>query len=153
MRIRTLTLIAALTTTLPAVAMADALEDAIDARQGYYQMVKHNAGMLFAMAQGKMDYDAKKASAHADNLSALANLDTESMWPMGSDKTSMPGKTRALAVVWETFPAIMEKNQAFTDAAANLAANAGTIDGLRANIGALGASCKGCHDTYRAKDF
>lgn len=154
MGIRTLTLVAALTTTLPAIAMADAMEDAIDARQGYYQMVKHNAGMLFAMAQGKMDYDAKSASTHAGNLSALANLDTGSMWPEGSDKASMPGKTRALPVIWETFPAIMDKQGDFVKAADMLAANAGNgLDALRANIGPLGASCKGCHDTYRAKEF
>ena len=154
MRIRTLTLIAALSTALPAIAMADALEDAVEARQGYYQVVKHNAGMLFGMAKGDVAYDAATASAHAQNLSALSKLDTGSMWPQGSDKASLPGKTRALPVIWETFPAIMDKQADFVKASETLAANAGNgFDALRADVGALGASCKGCHDTYRAKDF
>ncbi len=155
MRIQPLALVAALTTVaLPAIAVADAADDAIKARQGYYQMVKHNAGMLFGMAKGDIAYDAEMANTHAGNLSALANLNTGSMWPQGSDKASKPGKTRALPVAWETFPAIMEKQDAFVKASGALAANAGGgLDALRANIGPLGASCKGCHDTYRAKEF
>ncbi len=154
MRIRTLTLIAAMATTLPAIAMADALDDAIEARQGYYQVVKHNAGLLFGMAKGAVDYDAATATAHAENLKTLAMMNTGSMWPAGSDKAAKPGKTRALPVIWETFPAILEKQTAFVTASTTLAENAGGgLDALRANIGALGASCKGCHDTYRAKDF
>ncbi len=154
MRVRSLMLLAALATSVPVLAMADAREDAIEARQGYYRMVKHNAGMLFGMVKGDIPYDAAGATTHAKNLSALANLDTGSMWPEGSDKASMPGKTRALPVAWETFPAIMEKQAAFVKAAETLAANAGNgPDALRADIGALGASCKGCHETYRARDF
>lgn len=155
MRISSLTVIAALATVaLPAIATADALDDAIKARQGYYQVVRHNAGMLFGMAKGEIAYDAATATAHADNLQTLAAMNNTSMWPVGSDKASRPGKTRALPVIWETFPAIGEKAQAFSAASTALAANAGGgLDALRANIGALGASCSGCHDTYRAKEF
>jgi len=155
MCIRSLTVIAALATVaLPALATADALDDAIKARQGYYQVVSHNAGMLFGMAKGEVAYDAAAATAHAKNLEALAVMNTASMWPAGSDNLSKAGKTRALPVIWETYPAILDKQKAFETASAALVANAGTgPDGLRANIGALGASCKGCHDTYRAKEF
>ena len=152
MRLTSLTLIAAL--ALPTLAVADSIEDAIDARQGYYQVVKHNAGMLFGMAQGKIDYDAAKAAGAAKDLQALANLDNGGMWPAGSSKADRPGKTRALPVIWETYPAILEKAEAFKKATATLAASAGNgVDALRGDIGALGQSCTGCHDTYRAKDF
>lgn len=135
-------------------AFADNIDDAIKARQGFYQVVSHNAGALFAMAKGDVEYNAEAATTHAKNLEILANMDTSSMWLPGSSKEGRKGKTRALPVIWTTFPAIGEKSQAFKDASAKLAMAAGDgIDGLRANIGALGASCKGCHETYRAKDF
>jgi cytochrome c556 len=135
-------------------AFADNIDDAIKARQGFYQVVSHNAGALFAMAKGDVEYNAETATTHAKNLEILANMDTSSMWLPGSSKEDRKGKTRALPVIWTTFPAIGEKSQAFKDASAKLAMAAGEgIDGLRANIGALGASCKGCHETYRAKDF
>lgn len=138
----------------PTFVSADAADDAIDARRGYYQVVKHNAGMLFGMAKGNIAYDAAQAQTFADNLKALADMNTGSMWPQGSDNASKPGKTRALPVAWETYPAILEKQEAFKAASANMAANVGGgLDALLGNIGALGASCKGCHDNYRAKEF
>lgn len=155
MRIQNLAAFAALTACLaPTFVSADAADDAIDARRGYYQVVKHNAGMLFGMAKGGIAYDAAQAQTFADNLKMLADMNTGSMWPEGSDNVSKPGKTRALPVAWATYPAILEKQEAFKTASANLAANAGNgLDALTGNIQALGASCKGCHDTYRAKDF
>lgn len=141
-------------TTLALPALADSIDDAIKARQGYYQVVSHNAGALFAMAKGSVDYNAETAATHAKNLEALSNMNTASMWVPGSSKEDRKGKTRALQVIWSTYPAIGEKGKAFKDASANLAMSAGEgLDQLRANIGALGASCKGCHETYRAKDF
>jgi len=140
--------------TLSTAALADNIDDAIKARQGFYQLVKHNAGALFGMAKGDIAYDAEQAAAHASNLDALAKMNSNTLWPAGSSKTDRPGKTRALAEIWTTYPAIGEKVQAFNAAAANLAGSAGGgLDALRADIGALGASCKGCHDNFRAKDF
>lgn len=138
----------------PTLAMADAADDAIKARRGYYQVVLHNAGVMFGMAKGEIAYDAATAQAHANNLKALADMATASMWPAGSDNFDKAGQTRALPVLWETFPAVMDKHADFVTATANLAANAGGgLNALRANVGALGASCSGCHDTYRAKNF
>ena len=143
-----------LATTLAAPAFADNIDDTIKARQGYYQLVKHNAGMLFGMAKGDIAYDAEKAAAHAANLQTLTQLNASSLFPAGSSKADRPGKTRALPEIWTTFPAIGEKSKAFGEATGKLASSAGLgLDALRADIGALGASCKGCHENYRAKDF
>ncbi len=152
MRLTSLTLIAAFAT--PTIATADPIKDAIDARQGYYQVVKHNAGVLFGMAQGKIDYDAARATSAANDLQALANLGNDGMWPMGSSNADRPGETRALPVIWGTYPAVLEKSEAFKSASNALASSAGNgLDALRAGVQTLGASCKGCHDTYRAKSF
>lgn len=152
LRLPILAAVGVLTAALP--AFADNIDDAIKARQGYYQVVKLNAGALFAMAKGDVPYDADAATSHARNLELLSQLNNSAMWPAGSSNADRPGKTRALPVIWTTFPAVGEKAQAFDDATAKLAMTAGGgLDSLRADIGALGASCKGCHDTYRAKAF
>ncbi len=72
------------------------------------------------------------------------------MWPQGSDSTAMPGKTRAKAEAWTTYPMVVEKQKALNSATANLVKVAG--NGQRALGGALkdvGASCGGCHKPFR----
>ena len=84
-------------TGVAATAQADeALEGKIKARQGYYQLVLANAGTLFGMAKGDVEYNAEAASTAANNLKTLTMLDTGALWAPGSSKEEMPGKTRAL---------------------------------------------------------
>ncbi len=129
---------------------AEALEKAVKARQGLFQVYSSNLGQLAAMAKGEAEYDAETAQNAADNLLAAATMKGGAMWPAGSHKAALPGKTRALEKAWTTWPAIGEKSEALKKAAAAMQANAGSLDGIKANIAAVGASCKGCHDEYRA---
>ena len=136
------------------VAADEALEKMIKARQGYYQMLRHNAGQLIAMAKGEADYDAKKAESAATNLQILSTLDLGSLYLPGSSKEEMPGKTRALKKIWDDFAAVKKKGAAHKKAVKAMAANAGKgLDALKANAGALGEGCKGCHDNFRADKF
>ena len=129
---------------------ASANENAIKARQSLMQLYAFNLGQLGAMAKGEVEYNADAAQAAANNLLAAASMNQMAMWPQGTDSESMPGKTEALPVIWTTFPAIAEKGQALVDAATVMAAEAGNgLDAVRANIGAVGGSCGGCHKTYR----
>jgi len=142
------------TIAVTSVAMADLKEDAITARRGYFQIMSFNAGPLFGMAKGQVEYDADAAKLYAANLQALADLDTTPMWVEGTDNEAMAGKTRALPAIWSTFPAINEKVQAYKDATAALNEAAGNgLDALRPAVANLGKSCGGCHETYRAKSF
>lgn len=140
---------------VPADAKADeALEKMINARQGYYQNVRHNAGILFGMAKGAVEYDAAAASTAANNLLTLTKIDLGSYYAAGSSKEEMPGKTRALKKIWENFPEVAEKGKAFKEAVAAMAAVAGNgLSAVQGGAGALGGSCKGCHDNFRAKEF
>lgn len=139
-------LIAASTTT-----MADeSTLGAVKARQSLMQLYSFNLGGLGAMVKGKADYDAAAASAYANNLLAVINLDQSAMWPQGSDDEALPGKTRALKKIWTTYPAVNEKHKALVAGAEKMAAAAGNgLDAVKANMGAVGGGCKGCHDTYR----
>ena len=128
-------------------------DKAIKARQAMFQLYGFNIGILSAMAKGKMDYDADIALEAAENLDAAANLGQSQFWPHGSDnETEGTARTRALPVIWSTFPAIVEKSDALKTATAALVPVAGNgLDELKGALGDVGASCKGCHDDYRAE--
>lgn len=137
------------------VALADeALEKAVKARQSYYQVVSFNAGPLFAMMKGSIGYDAETAQTHANNLKTLTALKNGAMWPKGSSKDDLPGKTRALAAIWADGSTVGEKGAAYRKAVAELADVAGQgKDAMVPKVRALGATCSACHKAYRADDF
>jgi cytochrome c556 len=141
-----------LTLALSVSAAQDPNEKAIGARQSVMKLQSWYAGPLFAMAQGKMDYDAEMARSYAANLNIVANVDGGAMWPQGTDDGAYAGKTRALPEIWSTYPAVADKGKALSEAAAALAEVAGDgLDALRSTIGAVGKACKGCHDDFRAE--
>lgn len=126
---------------------------AIKGRQAMFQTYNFNMGILGAMAKEKVEYNAELASEAAANLSAAANFGQSAMWPPGSDSETEGNATnRALPAIWETFPAIVEKSDALKTSTAVLADQAGQgLAALQGAMGDVGASCKGCHDDYRAK--
>ena len=153
-----MTLAVAVAMAAPLTASADghleAMEKAVKARKGLFQVYAFNLGQLGAMAKGKVEFNAEAAQNAADNLLAAASMKGGAMWPQGSDNTGpMKGKTRALPEAWTTWPAIGKKSDALKAAAIELQANAGSLEGIQANIGNVGAACKGCHEKYRAEDF
>jgi len=127
------------------------VEAAIKARNGQMQMYAFNLGVLGNMAKGAVDFDAEAAQRAADTLVALSALDTRDMWPVGSSSTDVEG-SRALQAAWDDLPAMMKIFGDMQTASAALAENAGSLDGVRANIGALGAACGACHKAYRAPE-
>ena len=136
---------------MPAGAADPAVEKAIKSRKAQMVLYSWNLGRVSAMAKGQAPYDAKVAQGAADNLVALVNMDSAGLWTKGSDATAMPGKTRAKAEIWSTYPDVVEKSKAMKDAAAGLAAAAGNgLDALKAAVGPVGKSCGGCHKPFRA---
>lgn len=135
-------------------AHADPLKDAIDARRGYFDLVALNFGGVVAMAKGEAPYSPDEARVFTQNLVALANMSLAPALPEGSDNEAMFGETRALPAIWSNFNGFAAKAGDFQQAAAALDAAAGeSLDALRAQVGQVGATCKGCHDDYRAKEF
>lgn len=105
-------------------------------------------GPMAGMAQGKVPYNAdvvKRNSAFLDNLSRMA-------WD-GFDPSTKDVKSAAL-------PAIYEQQAKFKDAAARLeneahklweVAQHGDEAAVKAQIGAVGKACGGCHESFRQK--
>ena len=145
-------LIIGTTLAAPGFAAKDPLKDAIKARQGEMQLRSFNAGPLFGMAKGDIEYDAELATKLAGNLKLMLDLDTSREWPKGSDIDNYMGDTTALPEIWTTYPEIANYGKKYAQAVNDLAAVAGNgRDALKSKLGALGKSCKGCHDEFREK--
>jgi cytochrome c556 len=149
---RLLLVIAGLALSAPGFAGKDPLKNAIKARQGEMQLRAFNVGPLFGMAKGKIDYDADLAKKLAGNLKLMLDLDNGRAWAKGSDIDNYMGDTTALPKIWTTYPEISKYGKKYAEAVNELAAVAGDgREALKSKMGAVGKSCKGCHDEFREK--
>lgn len=122
----------------------------VKARQGMFQIMAINLGMLGGMAKGEIEYDAATAQAAADSLVGVSMINPAPLFPAGTDEMSIDG-TRAKAEIWENLPDVVSKWQAFGEAATAMQAAAGEGAGaIGPALGAMGGTCKACHDAYRA---
>jgi cytochrome c556 len=136
-------------TGIGAAAVAQDVPAAVEARQGQFQIMALNLGVVGNMARGNTDYDAATAQTAADNLVAISMLDQSFHWPEGTDNMSIDG-TRAMPEIWENLPDVVTKWQAFGAAAQGLAEVAGTgLEPMQAALGTVGGTCSACHDVYR----
>jgi cytochrome c556 len=132
--------------------VAQDLPPPVEARQGQFQLMALNIGVLGNMARGNTPYDAGAAQIAANNLVAMSTIDQSFHWPEGTDNVSLVG-TRALPEIWDNLPDVIAKWQAFGAAAEGLAAVADDgLEPMQAALGPVGASCGACHDAYRVAD-
>jgi cytochrome c556 len=133
-------------TAVAAEGQAPKPEDLLKLRQGLFQAIKTQFGPLGAFAQGKADLPAD-AGAKSANLAMLAKLG-----PIGFAKgtEALPG-TNAKAEAFTKPAAFAEDWTAFADASAKLAdaAKGGNADAIKAAAGAVGKTCKGCHEEFK----
>ena len=132
--------------------LAGEFDKQVKARKALMQVYAFNIGILGAMAKGQMPYDADIASAAAGNLLAAVSMKNPTMWPEGSSAADpgLDGKTRAKPEIWTDYPKVAEKSKALVTAATKMADEANNgLDAIKANIGAVGKGCKGCHKPFR----
>lgn len=138
----------ALGTIIALPAMADT-DPAVGQRQGQFNLFLHNFGVMGAMVQGRIDYDADLAQTAANNLFHLTRHDQSRLWPEGTDSTSIDG-TRAKAEIWENLDDFVAKFAALQGAAETLQGVAGNgLDALQPAFGATAGACQACHQVYR----
>lgn len=129
------------------LAHADKAEDAIKYRQSIFQAYKWHFGAMGAMVRGKVDYDAELFAHHARSFAALAPMPAEGFIE-GSDF----GNTNAKDELWENLDDLNARFEKLSVDANTLASVAGgELNDAKAAFGAVGKSCKGCHDDYREK--
>jgi len=135
--------------SLPAAAQFQKPEDAIKYRQSAFTVMANHFGRIAAMAQGRVPFDAKAAAENADIVLTMSKLPYQGFGD-GTDK-GLPH--RAKPEVWKEQPkfrAAAEKMQAEV-VKLDAAAKTGSLDAIKAAVGAVGGSCKACHDDFRAE--
>lgn len=127
-----------------AAAQFAKVEDAIKYRKASFTVVGNHMGRLSAMAKGDKPFDAAAAQNSARIIESVSRLPWEAFVPnsaTGDTRFKPEGLSNAA-----DFKAAADKMQGET---AKLVAAAGSLDTLRTQLGAVGASCKGCHDKFR----
>lgn len=119
-------------------------QDAIDYRQGAFQIMKAHFGALQPVVKGQIPYDKDMVLANVQILDQVSKLPWKAFGPgtEGGD---------ALDDIWldeEGFKAAQKK---YLDSLGPLtaAAQEGNLDKLKAAFVETGASCKACHDNFR----
>ena len=138
-------LVTALTAS-PAAAQFRNADAAIKYRQSAMYLQNNHMARLFAMANGQVPFDAKIAAEQIEIVSMLNRLQFAAFID-GSDK----GNTRAKPEIWtekDKFAAAITKSQ---EDVLKLAAagKTGNLEQIKAAAGAVGQSCKACHDAYQ----
>ncbi len=120
-------------------------------RHNLLEGVAKHFGLSKMILQGKVDRPGDLAG-HAKAVEA-AFADFGTLFPEGSGPDAYP-QTDALGTIWtdaEGFAAAIERVQ--TEAAAfTKLAEAGDMEGAKAQFGKVGASCGGCHESFRKDD-
>lgn len=105
-------------------------------------------GPMVAMAQGKIPYNADTVQRYAgylDNLTRMA-------WD-GYDPSTKGVESRTLPAVYENKSKFNEYISRLENEASKLVAvsKSGDEAAVKAQIGAVGKVCGGCHDDFRSK--
>jgi len=129
----------------PNLASAD--QALIDYRESVMESIGGHMSALVAIVKGNVPYTSD-AALHARAIEPLAKISGHIFPP-----ESQTGKTEALPAIWEKPEKFKDAMTAFQTAAADLAKVADSDPkSMAPAVGALGKSCKGCHDDFKKKD-
>ena len=130
------------------IAAASASDDPIASRQAMMKNTGASIGAIAKMAKGETEFDATAANLAIRAMNNAA-IGLPHLFPEGSE-TGMD--TEAAPKIWEDMAGFVEKAKAMEDATAKAIATPETsLDELKAQLGEIGGTCKGCHDDYRIK--
>lgn len=142
--------LAAMTLAAGVAAAQDAVEAAVKARKGQFEVMAQSMGVLGGMARGNVPYNAQAASAAAGNIATITKLNQSALWPAGSHNGTLKN-TRAQPNIFENVADFTAKWETLGKRATALQAAAGNgLDALRPAIGGVGGACQDCHEKYRA---
>lgn len=137
---------------LAAIAADDPNEVALEARQGFFQMLGFNMGKLAGMAKGDVPYDEAAAVAAATNINALSRYDVTQHFIPGTSTAELGTETQAKPEIFTDMAGFSAKFADLQKAADGIPeAVKGGQDKVGPVVAALGAACKACHDSYRAQ--
>jgi cytochrome c556 len=121
-------------------------QDAIDYRQGAFNVMGNHFGRVGAMATGRVPFDAAAVQQNMAIIMTISRLPWAGFTP---ETQGLPSKAKP--VVWTERPrfdaAAQDALRALT--ALNAAAMTNNLDAVRRAFSETAASCKACHDNFR----
>ena len=128
-------------------------EDAIKFRQSGYAFMAWNMQRIKANVEGSK-YDKEEVVKAANAIQAIANSGMGSLYLPGTDKGKGWEDSRAKPGIWTEKEKMGKVAVAFNKEANEMAKVAATGDAgaVKAQLGKLGGTCKGCHDDFKIKD-
>jgi cytochrome c556 len=135
---------AALAAALPAQAQFAKPEDAVKYRQSALTVMARHYGIVAQMANGRIPFNAAAAAENAAIAETLSKLPWAGFVDGSSNAKTKPE-------IWSNaagFKKASEDMQAEMHKFATVA-KTGNVDQIKAAAGAVGASCKACHDNFR----
>ncbi len=123
-------------------------ETMVKQRQAAMTLQGKYFGPMVGMAQGKVPYDAKIVQRNAGFLDNLSRMP----WDGFADSTK-DVKSAALPAIWSESAKFAEAADRLQTEASKLYAvsRSGDEDAVKAQIGAVGKACGGCHESFRQK--
>lgn len=120
-------------------------EHAVKYRQSTMYVMNHHINRIGLMVNGRIPYDPKAASEHADLVAALSRLPWVAFTP-DTDRLSKSVRPE----LWSEQARFKEGSEKLMADTARLAAAAKTnsLDQLRAAFRTTADTCKACHDDY-----
>lgn len=152
MRLKTLAIATILAATPFAATADEAADAAIKARQGFFNMLNTNMGVLADMAKGDVEFDVEAARLAAANLEAAGAYDVTVHFIEGTSRDDLDtDRTAARAAIWDDPEDFAAKRTGLKEATSGAAEAIEDRDDLGPLIATIGGSCKACHDSYRHK--
>jgi cytochrome c556 len=123
-------------------------EQLVKQRQSKMTLQGKYFGPLAGMAQGRVPYDAKVVQRNAEFLQALSRM----AWD-GFDPSTKDVNSRALPAVFTDTAKFKQAADRLEQEASKLVAvsKSGDESAVKAQIGAIGKACNGCHDSFQEK--
>jgi len=117
-------------------------------RQSAMTLIGKYFGPLGGMAQGRAPFNAQVVQRNADYLAALSEMPWD-----GFDPSTANEKSRAKPELFKEPDKVKQGVERFQSEVKKLQSVAKTGDegAIKAQIGAVGKACAGCHDNYREK--
>lgn len=148
-KLATATLVASVAAVFTLDAVAQAKPDVlVKQRKAVMTLQGKYFGPMAGMAQGKIPYNASVVQRNAAFLEVLSKMPWD-----GFDPSTKGEKSAALPTVWEKSGEFKQGGERLESEAAKLAAvsKSGDEAAVKAQIGATGKACGGCHETFREK--
>jgi cytochrome c556 len=122
-------------------------EDAINYRKAVMTLIGNHFGRMAAVIKGQKPYDKAEFEKNAQLVHTLSALPWEAFLMPGTEKIDTGLKTLPLNDQ-SNFMSQAEALQKETAKLAEVAAS-GDLNSIKSQFGAVGKSCKNCHDQYR----